>query len=335
MKTNKTLAILGAFALSLCLTSAAFADDKTTSEPSPEDLKNSKERGLFIEPPVSPSINAIKGAPKAAGEKKPVKKELTKKAQPQASTHSTKTQPTAKVEVKTQAETASTTTKTKVAKLKIHRPMIARSKHNGSAVVAKSHVQIVAPTAKKDSGVETVSFEHDTIIKAWLNKPGEDPKYRDGEKMEINVTAGQDCNIAIFDYDGKGKLTQLFPNEYQTSGSLKSGETITVGGANSSFEYQVSTGPGERKVSERIFVFAYPTASETPISIAMNPVKDSPFRSADMTMEQYRRLVNESKVYFSREVKIVAKADSSVKQVAHNTTAAAPNKVELSFEIEK
>lgn len=128
MKTNKTLAILGAFALSLCLTSAAFADDKTTSEPSPEDLKNSKERGLFIEPPVSPSINAIKGAPKAAGEKKPVKKELTKKAQPQASTHTTKTQPTAKVEVKTQAKTASTTSKTKVAKLKIHRPMIARTK---------------------------------------------------------------------------------------------------------------------------------------------------------------------------------------------------------------
>lgn len=319
MKTNKTLSILGAFALSLCLTGAAYADDKSISEPSAEDLKHSKERGLFIEPPVSPSANVIKTGSK--GEKQPAKKVIIKTpVKSQVQTPSTP----AKAQVKESAKPV------KVAKVKIQRPMIAKNKTKSSPVVA-SHVQ-VSPAAK-DSNIQTVSYEQDTIIKAWLNKPGRSPKYRDGDKMEINVTASQDCSIAIFDYDGKGKLTQLFPNEYQSSGQVKSGETVTVGGADSSFEYKVSTNPGESKVNETIFVFAYPS-TEAPISIAMNTTPDSPFRSAEMTMEQYRRLVNESKVYFSREVKIVPKSHSDVKAVAHNSTAA-PNKVELSFSIEK
>jgi hypothetical protein len=70
----------------------------------------------------------------------------------------------------------------------------------------------------------------------------------------------------------------------------------------------------------------------------MSRATDSPFRSADITMEQYRKLVNESKSYFSREVKITPKGQSQIKQVANEISAnakSAPNKVELSFQIEK
>ncbi len=200
---------------------------------------------------------------------------------------------------------------------------------------AGGHVNIVA--SDKNPGVKNVSLESgDPIIKAWLNKPGSMPKYRDGEKMEVNVTANQDCNLSIFDYDGKGKLTQIFPNEYQQSSSVRAGETVTIGGEKSEFEYQVSTQPGESKINEHIFVFAYPN-TEAPISIAMSRTADSPFRSADITMEQYRKLVNESKSYFSREVKITPRDKSQIKQVSNEiaSSKAAANKVELSFQIEK
>lgn len=321
MKTNRKLALVGAFALSLCLTSAAFADK---TEPSAEDLKNSHERGLFIEPPVSPSANVIKSQPT---EKKPAVKESKSPNKAEAKTEKKPTHTT--TATKTQQNKT-----VKVAKIKVPRPMVAKVKPAAKTTSAVAS----GKTENHGSNIETVSFNQDTVIKAWLNKPGSSPKYRDGEKMEVNVTANQDCNITIFDYDGKGKLTQIFPNEFQKTGMVKSGETVTVGGADSSFDYQVSVGSNEKKVTERIFVFAYPIA-EAPISIAMNTTSSSPFRSAEMTMEQYKKLVNESKVYFSREVKIVPKAHAAAGnaqiQNCSDNSSSAPNKVELCFSIEK
>jgi hypothetical protein len=164
------------------------------------------------------------------------------------------------------------------------------------------------------------------VVTAWLNKPGASPKYKVGEKMQINITASSDCNVVVLDYDGHGKLTQIFPNEYQSNGFVKAGESVAIGGPDSPFDYQV----GGRGGAEKIFVYAYPQSSENPLTVAMAPAENSPFRSAEMTIEQYRDLVNKSKVFFSREVKIVPK--NGAKPVSMPSPPA--NKIELTFEVD-
>ncbi len=343
MITKKRTAITTVLSLTLALPllwQPAFAADSTNSEPAFDEMKKGKDRGLFIEPSLYHKDAATK---------------TTKSTSKQVSKEATKVEPagTAGIKVSPKAGAIKSAAKTKIkadlvpakaaphTKSSLPKHAVAKSaetkKHEANSPAAKSsHVTIVA--SDKNQGFKNVSLESgDPIIKAWLNKPGSLPKYRDGEKMEVNVTASQDCNLSIFDYDGKGKLTQIFPNEFQQNSAVRAGETITIGGEKSEFEYQVSTLPGESKIKEHIFVFAYPN-NEAPISIAMSRATDSPFRSADITIEQYRKLVNESKAYFSREVKITPKGQSQIKQVANEISAnakSAPNKVELSFQIEK
>jgi hypothetical protein len=163
------------------------------------------------------------------------------------------------------------------------------------------------------------------------------PHFKSGEKMEINVSASKDCNLMIFDFDGRGKLTQLFPNQFQPGSAVKAGETVAIGGENSSFDYTASLPDGEKNSQERIFVYAYPVSQteSAPISVAMSLPSDSAFRSGEMTVEQYRKMVNSSPVFFHpRDVKITPK--SGVKVASASTgSEPAPNKYELPFVIEK
>lgn len=190
----------------------------------------------------------------------------------------------------------------------------------------------------------------DSIINVWLDKKGSAPQYKHGDKMKINVSASQDCNVMIFDFDGRGKLTQLYPNEYQQKTLLKAGDTITFGGSDSPFDYQVSLPKGSSRSQERIFVYAYPV-SEKPLSIALNAEDGSPFRSGEMTLAQYKKLVAESKVFFNsgtstpqasgeRDVKIVPKTGisaPSLKLVSSDDNkgngVGQPNKKEVNFTI--
>ncbi len=298
--------------------SAALAEGGKTEEPTADEMKNSKERGLFIEQP-----SYVKAPRKEATVQPPA---VNKNQQPKAG-----------VKVGTTKTPSLQTSKTApvVARAKqkgtVKQPLVARSKP--AQKTTAGHIQVVKNTPVNN--IKTVAYEGEAIISAWLNKPGETPTYKDGEKLEINVKASRDCNLTIYDYDGRGKLTQIFPNTYQQASLVKGGETVTIGGSDSQFEYQLSVNPGERKVNERIFVFAYPV-SEAPLSIAMSRPSDSPFRSADMTPEEYRKLVNQSKVFFSREVKVMPRAHGSVVSVANVTeTTTAPNKIELSLMVEK
>lgn len=187
----------------------------------------------------------------------------------------------------------------------------------------------------------------DSIINVWLDKKGASPQYKHGDKMKINVSASQDCNVMIFDFDGRGKLTQLYPNEYQQKTLLRAGDTITFGGADSPFDYQVSLPKGSTHAQERIFVYAYPI-TEKPLSIALNTEDGTPFRSGEMSLAQYRKMVAESKVFFNngakisqtsseRDVKIVPKnptGSSQLKLVATDEQKSEqPNKKEVSFTI--
>ncbi|MBA3993271.1 MAG: hypothetical protein C0469_07070 [Cyanobacteria bacterium DS2.3.42] len=212
---------------------------------------------------------------------------------------------------------------------------------------ANKSADINATAVFQPSGAAT---NGQSIINVWLDKKGIAPQYKHGDKMKINVSATQDCNVMIFDFDGRGKLTQLYPNEYQQKTLLRAGDTITFGGSDSPFDYQVSLPQGSSRAQERIFVYAYPV-SEKPLSIALNNEDGTPFRSGEMTLAQYKKMVAESKVFFNsgtdttqvsgeRDVKIVPKAGvtaPSMKLVStednKGNSVGQPNKKEVSFTI--
>lgn len=171
------------------------------------------------------------------------------------------------------------------------------------------------------------------IVAASLNKAGRVPRYQDGEKLKVTVRAYEDCNLMIFNYDGK-VLTQLFPNEYQRDSFIKAGARVEIGGEESKFDFCASNETGDSS-SEKIFVYAYPAKEKAkPISIAMNKAGGTPFRSTEMSLEDYRKLVNGSQTFFSRGIKVMPK-----KQVVEATyeevkSSAPPNKLELSLTVD-
>ncbi|MBI4532892.1 MAG: DUF4384 domain-containing protein [Candidatus Melainabacteria bacterium] len=166
------------------------------------------------------------------------------------------------------------------------------------------------------------------VVVAKLNKGGALPKYKVGEKMEISVSAAQDCNILVFNYDSKNTLIQIFPNDYQQDSFLKAGSSVVIGGTDSPFDYEIAGSGG----AEKIFVYAYPAAAANPISVAFNPIPHTPFRSASLNTSQYQNLVNSSKVFFTREIKVVPK--SGAKLASATSMPTSPNKIELSFIVE-
>ncbi len=166
------------------------------------------------------------------------------------------------------------------------------------------------------------------VFSASLNKGGNQPAYKHGEKMQINVTANQDCNLNIFNFDGH-KLVQIFPNDFQKDASVKAGETIEIGGPDSEFDYQASLPKGTKKSDERIFVYAYPT-NDAPISVALNHMENAPFRDAEISIEQYRDLINQAKTkgMKQRDIQIVAK-----KKRTNVEYSPEPNTIEMPFSI--
>lgn len=286
-----------------------LAADET---PTPEQVKNSKDRGLIFTPMGG-------------------------------SDHKTDTKVTAPSKTQTKVETKTTTkavthvqTNKAPSKNAAHATTAPHSVkahqthtvHAASAATTKPSKDVspqitVVPASSSDTG----------IIQASLNKGGAHPHYRDGEKMQITVSAARTCNLMIFDFDGMGRLTQLYPNQYQPSGTVHTGEKVIIGGEESPFSYQASLPSGQKTSQERIFIYAYPVDSEAPLSVAMTSMPNTAFRSAEISLDEYRKLVNQSKVFFSREVKIVPK--QPLKLANAESATPAPNKLELPFVIEK
>lgn len=307
-KTQFALSLLaGTMILSLGFPANVLAE---TSEPTQEEIENSKDRGLFVDPlgPAKKTQTPVQQETKST-----VKEVVTKDKEKKKDLKKTVTKVAGEKEVK------------KVAVKKV--------------TPAEKAAKVAAVSEKIDSPVQKASFVNgEQIIAAWLNKKGTAPKYKDGEKLTVTVAANQDCNLMIFNYDG-ATLTQIFPNENQSDPLLRAGETVEVGGSESKFEYQASN-TSEKPSNEKIFVYAYPVKSHSaPITVAMNPVSSSPFRSAEMSLEKYRDLVNESKVFFARKVKVVPKATanggSPISLASLEDQGVGVNKVELSLTIER
>lgn len=292
--------------LTLCLSSvcepidAAGEDGSDRPKPKPgpaavaRELEKSTDRGLYSELPGSPGISAVMSAPRSTPAVKPVTAPQTK------------------------ARSGSRRPAVKAAAIKKNKPEHASGKRRPDGIDAGASGGMV-PVCHTTS-------EGGLVLSAHLNRSGSPPRYKVGDKLEITVSSNADCNLVVFDYDG-GTLTQIFPNDYQRENFLKGGDTLVIGGPDSRFDYEIGGQGGQ----EKIFVYAYPTQTANPISIAFNPVPQTPFRAAPITLDQYKELVRQSKVFFARQVKVVPKAGV----LAAAPSDSAPNKLELSFVVEK
>jgi len=319
MKELRSLVLAGsitaALAVSQTVCLAKDSDGKPvrtvtagTSEPSAEELKNSKERGfIYVDP--NPAARSTPVQPQH---------QPTKPSKPKAAPKAAITAPV-KSTVKPKAVRKETQTASRKPKVVAPEVITAQTKPS-NAIQMVSHS--ILPSA---AAAQEMFFD------VKLNKTGH--TYKDGEKLEIKVKANQDCNIFIFNFDSKGKLSQIFPNKYQQACAVKAGDTVTVGGQGSPFDYQVSLPQGKDKAQERIFVYAYPTAESSPVTIAMGLDGASPFRSKEMTVEEYREFVLRTRVFNPREIKVMPKPGAQ--EVTTRELPINANKAELAITIEK
>ena len=302
---------------------------KDVQEPTSQDLKNSKDRGLYIDP-----LKAKKVKSNVSAKSKTKKEEKSKDVTAAGSA--------AKPAVKLKKAGAGSQTKPAVKNAKApvkkqpQKKIVKKTAPKKQSVTAKSKKvtpQVTKTATIKKDDVTPVSFSsRSNIVAASLNKAGSVPLYKDGEKLRVTVKAYEDCNLMIFNFNGQ-ELTQIFPNEYQQNPLLKAGDRVDVGGAESKFEF-IASHDGEKPSKEKIFVYAYPISEKKkPITVAMNKLPSSPFRSTKMTIEQYRELVNNSKSFFSRSVKVVPKKDTQLAD--YENSSIPPNKLELNLVIRK
>ncbi|MBY0546909.1 MAG: DUF4384 domain-containing protein [Candidatus Obscuribacterales bacterium] len=311
MKRFRKELIFATVAASLATGARAFAED-TPYDPVQRETGSGLTRGIDIRPTVPiPVVPVAKPVP---AEVKPVVK-----------------QPVAHTVQPIKNATAPKATVTKIVKHPV-KQTVKTATAPCAPHVNRTEISNVAPVQPNQGQFVNVSHQtmvnSSNVVTATLDRSGSLPKYKVGDKLVVNIKANQDCNLVVFNYDSTGTLTQIFPNDYQQSGYVRNGDSVQIGGPESPFDYQVAGKGGQ----EKIFVYAYPTGSEAaPITVAMNPLAGTPFRSAEITPEQYRQMVNDSKVFFSREVKVVPKRVAN----ASATQTAAANKIELSFVVEK
>lgn len=211
----------------------------------------------------------------------------------------------------------------------VRKPVIKTNNQIGVKPVVPILPNVQQP--QNDGGGTQLVSQKSSFINAWLDRPGANPKYKVGDKMVVNVSSTADCNVVVYNYDAQKNLTQIFPNDHQKDGKLKAGQRIQIGGDESPFEYSVSGNGGV----ERIFVYAYPTSqSHAPLTVALAPGKQSPFRSANnVSMDDYVAMVRDSAVFTTRGIEVIPKKTVS-KVSAKSAEALDPNKLELTFQVD-
>lgn len=325
MKSFYNLILLGGLATALvCPSQVSLANTGgTKADPKTKTTKPATHADLGGTPKfneLDPSYQRSLGFGAHNVVRTPVVKTPVVKVVPVVKTPVVKVTPVVKTPIKT--------VKTPVVKVGVTQPTVKTPK---TAVITRTTGNGTVSTVTPKSDIVRVSTKTATpFITAWLDRPGNNPKYKIGEKLVVNVSSTVDCNVVVFNYDAKGNLTQIFPNELQKEGRLKSGQNIQIGGDDSPFDYKVSGDGGV----ERIFVYAYPTnQSGNPITVAMAPKTQSPFRAKEkVSMSQYLAMVRDAQVFTTRGVEVIPK------KTVQNASAKADNsdnKLELTFQVEQ
>ena len=337
MRITRDLLVIGGIAVSLALPQLALSADTNsgaaTKDKAKIDETRHHDRGFAFTP-----LNETGGGQAPANVTAPVKKPETKNAGTSATSknltgsnvsHGIKKEHLILTAVKKQKHNTTGATQTAV------------SHPSGSQTTAKTNTAASQPNTSLATTSKFTASEGGPVISARLDRNGTLPVYKVGDKMTVKVKANQDCNVVVFNYDSTGTLTQIFPNDYQQDGFIKAGESIEIGGAESPFDYQIAGKGGP----EKVFVYAYPTGGDlkNPLTamgagatkVAMAPISGTPFRGTEMTVDEYRKLVNSSQIFFSRSIEVKPRTPHSAQLVSAGAPPQSPNKVELTFNVEK
>lgn len=149
------------------------------------------------------------------------------------------------------------------------------------------------------SGVEAqtardLTPEQDTAFQAAQVKPStlsiltlldrQDATYAVGETVRLAIKSNEDAYVTVFNVGASGKVTQLFPNAYQTDNRVKAGEAVEIPSAASGAQIRV-TGPVGGELIKVI-------ATSKPVTIIPDTqfTKDSGiFRSLEGGVEALKR----------------------------------------------
>jgi hypothetical protein len=122
------------------------------------------------------------------------------------------------------------------------------------------------------NGSQIEGFKKSPRVSLLLDRP--DATYAIGETVKFLLTLDEDGYVAVFDVGPTGRVTQLFPNEYQTDPHLFANRPVEIGG--NAGDKVVVTGPtGVELIKVLLCRSPIPLGPETQF------LSSGPFRTLD------------------------------------------------------
>ncbi len=80
-------------------------------------------------------------------------------------------------------------------------------------------------------------------IKLWANKPNR-ATYHIGERITFYFRANRDCHVFIYDFDTRGNVNVLFPNQWDMDNHVRAGVTYRIPSSRVRYGLAVEGPPG-------------------------------------------------------------------------------------------
>lgn len=100
-----------------------------------------------------------------------------------------------------------------------------------------------APAVGQNVEPRDLTVEQTTVAQAGVARPGSlhvslsadrpDATYAVGESVKLTLTANEEAYVTVFDVGPTGRVTQIFPNQYQTDDHIHANRPIRIAGGNS------------------------------------------------------------------------------------------------------
>lgn len=95
----------------------------------------------------------------------------------------------------------------------------------------------IAPNGGRDFALEQVVNEQaGFLVRVAVDKP--DRVYREGETMTISLMAEKDCYLFLLFRNAEGKMSCLFPNEYEANNAVRGGVAVQIPPSKDSFRFR-------------------------------------------------------------------------------------------------
>lgn len=111
----------------------------------------------------------------------------------------------------------------------------------------------LAVTLRAKVGVPADSLTVPNLFQAKLNRNA----FRDGEKLELKVSASRDIYLIVANYSANAKIIPLLPDR-KVSGNLVSGNTDVTYPRGGDVDWIVHVAKGHRRDTEALLVYAIP-----------------------------------------------------------------------------